>query len=37
MFLESVETKSLTIEDIIKEARNEESELLGEITLPKKL
>lgn len=35
MVLESIETKSLTVEDIIKEAKMEESELKDEIELPK--
>ena len=35
MALESIETKSLTVEDIIKEAKMEEAELKDEIELPK--
>ena len=35
MVLESIETKSLTVEDVIKEAKMEESELKDEIDLPK--
>lgn len=35
MALESIETKSLTVEDVIKEAKMEEAELKDEIELPK--